>query len=1218
MRAQRFGVGVSFFLVSYLIVICLGCGATLPDGVDPGSGGTDILGEFVGDPNDPNSPSAVSHGIVCLSGKISEVSLSGHSPSGKPLSFDIAEEPDNGALGLVQQVDESSATVTYQSDPGFSGMDQFTYIATQSDNISALAVVTVFVVPVEITYSVEYNPGERPLTVTCSAPSMPFDGSLEGTYTWTVDGIEHSGPTATHAERTFVLKTAGIHIITLSLAIPGMVPVSCVNSNTNTGEIYITVRPRVTGHVYDADGIGIAGATLSTSSGATAVTDQSGYYALLVPYEFSGALMVQHNQYTFPENTRLYTSLTEDAQGQDFHAQPGGATLNVTISGHVQLASGQALVGATVAAQGTGDFENHNSFTSTAQDGSYQMALPVGWTGTLWALKDGYRMSPLLVPISALQSDLSDKDFTATPNDGATALISGRVTDAQGQGIADVTITASNNGGTTTTDAQGHYELIITKGWSGTVTPSKTGRTFLPVNRPYINVQEAQADQNYAEHIVRYPISGVIRDGDGSPVAHVTVTANNGGISGVTNSQGQYSVLVPEGWSGAVTPSQSGFSFAPHAKAFVDVQSAQAGQDFLREPLTGPIGDTTTMLVHVNTPKFIELTGKDSSGRSSMEPLGEILTFEVVTAPQHGTLTGTAPTLVYTPNQDYQGPDSFTFRASAAGLEGPQATIQLNVAAWEPPFACPTPPFGLTEVAPARPDPWTSGVPGYYYVDKTHPNATDTNNPYGYPGKPRAWLPDLTTLQPGDVIEIAAGEYMVTGGPKVHRVRSSGTVDQPIFIRGTDPANPPVLNAIEMKYDAPSYIIYENLELGHSTSSGLSGLLATEGAHHIAVRNCRVCEVNTNGISITADAHHILISHCIFHDNGDWLADYDQDYHGVLISGGKDVWVLDSEMYHNSGNGLQINGPPIENNQRIFVCRNVSHHNKQAGLWTKYAMDVVFSQNTSYAARPVGEVPSSPGDGMGCQYDPERVWFLFNHIYDCRYGIRVSTDTGRDGPGGGLNLYMIGNVIHDINRRELDVTGQYPTATGSFGLAFWNCGHNTKHIIGNTVYNADGGVQVQYCDATAPVIMVNNIISGIQEHAITMSHEATATNSRVHHNVFDSQAEVLWLGHNYASIAAFEAGRPTCAYDNLTAEASSLFVSPATGNLRLLGSCAAIDAGTTYAAYQTFETAYGDLFTSLGSQDNLSLLKDIDGRVRPLDGDGSGQAEFDIGAYEHD
>lgn len=58
---------------------------------------------------------------------------------------------------------------------------------------------------------------------------------------------------------------------------------------------------------------------------------------------------------------------------------------------------------------------------------------------------------------------------------------------------------------------------------------------------------------------------------------------------------------------------------------------------------------------------------------------GDVLTFTVVTPPTNGVLSGTLPNLIYTPNPDYFGPDSFTFRANDATLSSGVATVSITI-----------------------------------------------------------------------------------------------------------------------------------------------------------------------------------------------------------------------------------------------------------------------------------------------------------------------------------------------------------------------------------------------------------------------------------------------------------------------------------------------------------------------------------------------------------
>jgi hypothetical protein len=56
------------------------------------------------------------------------------------------------------------------------------------------------------------------------------------------------------------------------------------------------------------------------------------------------------------------------------------------------------------------------------------------------------------------------------------------------------------------------------------------------------------------------------------------------------------------------------------------------------------------------------------------------LTYTVATNPSHGTLSGTAPNLTYTPAAGYTGPDSFQFKVTDSyGVVSNVATVSLTV-----------------------------------------------------------------------------------------------------------------------------------------------------------------------------------------------------------------------------------------------------------------------------------------------------------------------------------------------------------------------------------------------------------------------------------------------------------------------------------------------------------------------------------------------------------
>jgi hypothetical protein len=84
-----------------------------------------------------------------------------------------------------------------------------------------------------------------------------------------------------------------------------------------------------------------------------------------------------------------------------------------------------------------------------------------------------------------------------------------------------------------------------------------------------------------------------------------------------------------------------------------------------------PVANAQSVGVAMNTAKSIVLTASD--------PDNDPLTFTVVAAPTHGTVTGTAPNLTYTPATGYTGADSFTFKANDGKVDSNIATVTITI-----------------------------------------------------------------------------------------------------------------------------------------------------------------------------------------------------------------------------------------------------------------------------------------------------------------------------------------------------------------------------------------------------------------------------------------------------------------------------------------------------------------------------------------------------------
>ena len=70
-----------------------------------------------------------------------------------------------------------------------------------------------------------------------------------------------------------------------------------------------------------------------------------------------------------------------------------------------------------------------------------------------------------------------------------------------------------------------------------------------------------------------------------------------------------------------------------------------------------------------------------AAGLLAADPNGNALNYSVVAQPAHGSLTGTAPVLTYTPAANYHGPDSFTYKANDGTTDSNVATVSITVKA---------------------------------------------------------------------------------------------------------------------------------------------------------------------------------------------------------------------------------------------------------------------------------------------------------------------------------------------------------------------------------------------------------------------------------------------------------------------------------------------------------------------------------------------------------
>ena len=281
------------------------------------------------------------------------------------------------------------------------------------------------------------------------------------------------------------------------------------------------------------------------------VTAKDGSYSVKVDYGWSGTVTPMKEGYTFKPESKTYPQVTRDMTTEVYSAE----RIKFTISGSAGGVPGVAMRGFP------------GSAVMTGPDGTYSVTVDHGWSGTVTPVKDGYDFSPASLPFDNILGPQTNQNFTPTIKKIA---LSGRITSTKGEPVAGVYVLAEPGGAGVTTDATGNYRLDLDYGWRGKITPTKEGYTFNPPGRVLSPVTKDQTNQVFAGTVQMFTISDEVVFGN-VPIEGVTITAAPDGGTTATDAKGKFSIQVPYGWSGDITPKKEGINFNPPSQHFDNV-----------------------------------------------------------------------------------------------------------------------------------------------------------------------------------------------------------------------------------------------------------------------------------------------------------------------------------------------------------------------------------------------------------------------------------------------------------------------------------------------------------------------------------------------------------------------------------------------------------------------------------------------------------------------
>ncbi|AMO60359.1 putative outer membrane adhesin like protein [Mycolicibacterium phlei] len=621
-------------------------------------------------------------------------------PDGDSFTAVLDTAPSHGTVQL-----NADGSFVYTPNANFTGTDAFSYVATDGELTGAPTLVRITVTPVNddpVANPDSYTVNEDavlvgnvlandvdvdgdPLTVTPGAGTA--NGQLQwhsnGSFTYTPNANFHGTDSFTYTVTDSHGATSGPATVTITVNPVNDAPVAVNDSFTVTEDG--TLTNNVLTNDSDVDGDSLTASVVSNPAHGTLTLESDGSFTYKPNENYYGT---DSFSYTVSDGTATsapavvtitVTPVNDAPVAQDdVYVVAEDGTLSGNLLTNDSDVDGNPLSVSTVTQPGHGTvaFNPDGSFT-------YTPAADFNGTDTFtYTVIDGKGGSDTgLVTVTVTpvnDAPVSQDDFYSTPEDSPlTGNVLDNDHDIDGDALTAVLVMPPSHG-----------DVTLNEDGTFTYTPAPD---FNGVDYFYYSISDGVVDSDASIVIISVtPVNDPPVAQDDSYTINEDSVLTGNVLSNDTDKDNNplTATLVSPAANGTVTLNADGtFTYIPNSgfhgeDSFTYIASDNAADSevatvriTVRDINHAPVAANDTFTTNEDTPKTGSVLDNDTDSD------GDPLTAQLVSGPSNGTLTlNPDGTFSYTPNANFHGVDSFTYKASDGLLTSNTATVTITVA----------------------------------------------------------------------------------------------------------------------------------------------------------------------------------------------------------------------------------------------------------------------------------------------------------------------------------------------------------------------------------------------------------------------------------------------------------------------------------------------------------------------------------------------------------